>query len=401
MKFKIPRLTAFCSKTKVPAVALTGKPCHHFRLDKVQPMVGFSTEDVDKGAMVKVLAKAFVTSDQPDFYLYVDQIAGLFLNKFLIDGIHTYLIVIHKDLSADIYVNDVPIIIQTMLKKSVKAGEPVMVKDIADIKELKFSGIDIKDTDSIIFLFKKGWKFGLFFDFNQTDKKSKLDVNKLYSSLGMHYKYLMFQDEYSILENQKTFDELFKDGWFPFLQLLGGDFKNLAKYYKDKNRFFSSIKTLMDSFNKSRIDSFTNRWWSNRIFSDKKPIITAGIEAYLKGTDLDYIVAIKTLYSEIEGIIRISYVNDNPGCRPTFADLIAYVTQKAGTRFASNNSLGFPDVFFKYLGEVVFKNFDLTTGQVDVSRHSVSHGVAKPEDYNQMKALQGILILDQMSFYLN
>ena len=58
-------------------------------------------------------------------------------------------------------------------------------------------------------------------------------------------------------------------------------------------------------------------------------------------------------------------------------------------------------MFFKYLGDVVFKSFNLDTGEINVSRHSVSHGVAKAEDYNQMKALQGILVLDQMSFYLN
>ena len=63
-------------------------------------------------------------------------------------------------------------------------------------------------------------------------------------------------------------------------------------------------------------------------------------------------------------------------------------------------SLGFPDIFFKYLGEIFFKNFDLKTGDVDLSRNTASHGVAKAEDYTKTKALQGILILDQIYRYL-
>lgn len=401
MNFRFPLFWKKSVKKKTIPTPIFGRSFHHIKLKNVQPIAGFAAEDVGPGERGKILVRAFVTSDQPEFYLYAEQIANIFLSNFIIDGIHTYLIIIHKDLSADIFVNNLPIIVQTMLKKGAKAGEVIRIRDVADIKELRFQGIDVKNTDSIIFLFKKGWKFGLFFDLDQTNKANRLDVNRLYHDLGTHYKYLMFQDEYSILENQKTFNTMVEDGWFPFIQLLGGDFKELAKYYKDKDRFFSSIKAFMNTYDKNKIDSFINRWWNNKIFQDKKAIIMAGIEAYLKGTDSDYITCIKTLYSEIEGVIRMNYVNDNPGQKPVFRDLITYVRQKAGTKFASDNSLGFPDVFFKYLGEVIFRDFNLDTGKVDVSRHSVSHGVAKAEDYNQMKALQGILVLDQMSFYLN
>jgi hypothetical protein len=52
------------------------------------------------------------------------------------------------------------------------------------------------------------------------------------------------------------------------------------------------------------------------------------------------------------------------------------------------------------LNEVVFKDFDLKTGKVDLSRHAVSHGVADQKEYTKVKALQAILIIDQMYFYL-
>jgi hypothetical protein len=194
------------------------------------------------------------------------------------------------------------------------------------------------------------------------------------------------------------FKEMLNDGWFPFVQMLGGEFEQLSVFYKDKCKFADSINKLLDNFNEDRIRAFTGNWWRNSIFGDKEkqPIIESGIGSYLTG---NYIACIKTLYSEIEGIIRISYVNEK-GKDPKFKELNQYVCDKANDKFSSINSLGFPDIFFKYLGDIFFKNFDLNTGNVDLSRHTTSHGVAKAEDYTRTKALQGILILDQIYRYL-
>ena len=57
-------------------------------------------------------------------------------------------------------------------------------------------------------------------------------------------------------------------------------------------------------------------------------------------------------------------------------------------------------IFLQYLKEVVFANFDVNQGKVDLSRHSSSHGVAEVEKYTKERALQMILILDQIFFYL-
>jgi len=86
--------------------------------------------------------------------------------------------------------------------------------------------------------------------------------------------------------------------------------------------------------------------------------------------------------------------------KPSFPELVEYVKQKAEGKFGPRGSLGFSDVFYRYLNEVVFRDFDLTTGQIDLSRHSALHGVADQTKYTKNKAIQAILILDQMYFYL-
>jgi hypothetical protein len=346
-----------------------------------------------------ILTRAFVCSDDRDFYTYCDQISKSFLNRFFVDTINHYLILIHRDLSTDVYVNEFPMQAKILAKRDVKAGEAIGYRDIADIAEIRFPGIDIKESDCIILCFKKGWKFGLFFDLNPADGKSTLDTKNLFHDLGGYYRYLSFQEVYLILKNEPLFEDMFADGWFPFIQLLGGDFEELAALYKHKQDLPDNIDKFLNKFNKERIELFVNRWWKNSLFKSKQGILEAGVQAYLLGKKAGYINCVKTLYSEIDGIVRISYRNEK-GKDPSFAELVEYTKQRAEGKFGRRENLGFSDVFYRYLSEVFFKNFDLGTGRVDLSRHTVSHGVADQAQYTKNKALQAILILDQMYFYL-
>jgi hypothetical protein len=87
------------------------------------------------------------------------------------------------------------------------------------------------------------------------------------------------------------------------------------------------------------------------------------------------------------------------GKKPQFKELMDYIKQKAETKFNAVSSLGFPNEFYEYLEKTVFKNFDIATGKLDLSRHTTAHGYANPDDFNKAKALQAILILDQIYFY--
>jgi len=371
---------------------------HHIHLEKVQPLAGFAATDMAPQSFGWILERAFVCSDDPTFYLYSDQISKMFLKDCFVDNVYNYLILIHRDLSADVYVN-FPLQAKMMMKRAVKAGEPIYQNDIADIAELRFPGITMEEKDCVIFSFKKGWKFGLFFDLGPADRESTIDIDRLFHDLGTYYRYLGFQELYSVIENTPLFERMFADGWFPFIQLLGGDYEELAKCYKNEIGLQDEVNRFAAKFDRQRISTFTERWWNSPIFQKKKSILNAGIEAYLLATETGYINCVKTLYSEIEGIVRIRYVEDR-GSNPTFAQLVEYVKDKAQGKFGPRGTLGFPEEFYQYLKEPVFKNFDLQTGQVVLSRHSVSHGVADQKQYTRTKALQAILILDQMYFYL-
>jgi hypothetical protein len=51
--------------------------------------------------------------------------------------------------------------------------------------------------------------------------------------------------------------------------------------------------------------------------------------------------------------------------------------------------------------EVLFRHFDLEAGDVALSRHSSAHGVADAGKYTRDRALQAILTLDQMAYYMD
>ena len=62
---------------------------------------------------VNVLTKAVLISDEPIFYTYIEKISDLFFNRIgiIIDNVHKFLIIIHKDLSVDIYINNFMIVL--------------------------------------------------------------------------------------------------------------------------------------------------------------------------------------------------------------------------------------------------------------------------------------------------
>ena len=125
------------------------------------------------------------------------------------------------------------------------------------------------------------------------------------------------------------------------------------------------------------------------------------MEAFYQNNETGFIYCIKTLTPEIEGIIRIHYFKETgKGKRVFFSHLTKHVREQGREKSGSDFSLYLVRPFFDYLENIFFADFNLEKGGITLSRHSSSHGVAKPEDYKKIKALQTILVLDQIYFYL-
>lgn len=373
------------------------------QLKNVPKMPGFATENAKPQQLVKLLCRTFITSDEPDFYTFIEGITRAYLNKtgFMEPFISSFLILHHEDLSVDVYINDLPLAIEFLSKRSVKKGESVFESDIADIRRLRFQNIEIKNTDHIIFGFKHGWRFGLFFDFTYDGKsENKLKMDKLFLDLGYYYKQLTHHYLYQVVKNSNQFSEMKNDGWFPYVELFGSDYKELSKAYLNKFNYPDILNKLLNSFKKERIAKIVSKWWKNSLYLKKQKLIQAGVNAYLDDTDEGFINCIKNLYSEIEGMLGYLIFEDTKSPSIKSDELLRHLKEKGLKRTGSKDPLIFPEFFSTFLQNYLFPQFDLVKNNIGLSRHTSGHGLAKAEAYTRIRALQAILILDQIFFYL-
>lgn len=376
----------------------------HFQ--KFQDLTGFVMEITKEGKSAKVLTRASLTSDEPEFYQYIEKITDIFSNKIQIDTVYRFLVIIHQDLSADLYINDFEILSEIRVKRDIKAGETVMASDIADIRKVKFPKIDIKETDKIIYCFKVQWRFGLFFDLtprtqptevSQKIHTERLDIEKMQITIGNLYRYLSFYHVYKTLESKEQFNEMLKDGWFPFTEIVANEYKKLTEIYQNKFDFENKIKIIVDSFGKERIQKMVEKWWKNKIFSDKRVLIEAGINGYLQNNQEGYINCIRNITPEIEGILRKIYFAET-GKANKILKLLEYITKKGEEKTGSAYSLLLPTAFLEYMKDVIFADFNIESGSVPMSRNSSGHGVADIDQFTKNYALQLILTLDQIYY---
>ena len=383
----------------------------HVHLEKVEPVAGFIKDFTSDRQQINVVFSGGLISDTPEFYKHMEELTKIYFSsaEFLektqrtVDYMHQFLILVHSDLSADIYVNDFQVATTVRLKRDIEnfeVGALIWHSDIADVHELDFPDIDIQDTDSVICCLKVGWKFLLYFNF--VDRGRRTDLASMQIDLGRLHRYLRFQDVYRTLEAKACVQDMMDDGWFPFVEILGKDYEELAAAYQnERSAPDNTVRTLLDSFDESRIKGMTEKWWRNHLFREKRKFLQAGIEAFLRRTESDYISCIKNLYTEMEGILRFHYFQDTgEGSEIGQKQLIPHLIETGKCTAKSDDSLISPEQFLTYLTDHVFGNFNLETGSVELSRHSSSHGVAPAEDYTEAKALQALLILDQIYFFL-
>jgi hypothetical protein len=371
-------------------------------LEKVQPIGGYSPQAIGPHESGMMITAGFHHSGEDVFHRLIEQYWGIYCvaeegPSFPPELVADTLAVIHSDLSADVFAGCIPKELKFKAKRSIAANARIPRADLADVTEQRFIDIDILPTDSVVYCFRVGWRFGLYFDFAPTAGIYRESKDEVYRALGNAHRFLMFFDEYSAHEDGSA-TGLWEDGWFPFMHLLGGQYRRLADYYVDPNgrRF---VDGFINNFTPERLTEITDGWWSNPAFRAKKEILLAGIDSFLLGTQRGAIACLKVLYSELEGLIRLACCKERNVAKPSFADLMNYVEEKGRERF-EHGSLGFPQAFYRYLREQVFANFDLATNDIPLSRHSSLHGVADTAIYTRARALQAILTLDQLYFYL-
>jgi len=381
----------------------------HLTLRDLGELAGFAVANIGPGEQGWVLSRASLTSDDESFQLYADELSRIFLTAsgVPVNQVFQFLAVVHENRTADVYVNDFPVVVEMKSTRDLKKGERVLLSDIADVRRVRFPEASLTPTDKIVYLFKVGWRFGLYFDLfpgvppteAPTAPVAQLDVDGAERALGALYRRLAYYDVYRAVEATDHFAELVSDGWFPFIEMLSGDFAQLSRAYADKFNLEERVESVIARYSRQRIQRITSRWWGNAAFAEHRQIIEAGTDAYLQGTEAGFINCIKTLTSETEGVLRAIVRTDTGTGQTVVAKFLEHITGKARREAGEGYSLLFVQPFLDYLKQQVFQNFDVDSGQVGMSRNTSGHGVASASAYTKARALQYILILDQIYFY--
>ena len=104
--------------------------------------------------------------------------------------------------------------------------------------------------------------------------------------------------------------------------------------------------------------------------------------------------------TEIEGVLADLHLAEKGSTAKT-KDLLSHAVNKGVKKAGGEASLFFPKDFLEYLLKVAYANFDPNTpANAGASRHTVGHGYADGNTYTSARALQVILTLDQIVFYL-
>jgi hypothetical protein len=200
----------------------------------------------------------------------------------------------------------------------------------------------------------------------------------------------MFQEMYSVTEAQ--WEHLTGWGWFPFVGLSHEDRKGLIGWAKNSRKPVSVLEEMAKRF-LSDLDVRITAWAKYEHLKSRETFFRRAKERL--DAD-DFVSSINVLYPQIEGVMRSLYVAETAEGRPSQGTMSSNLIDNQ-----FEHSVLLPERFRQYLTRVYFKEFDERSGLLPLSRHTVSHGISKPEDYDFLAAAIGFMTIDQLFYYLS
>ena len=301
-------------------------------------------------------------------------------------------LVIQPDLRATVYVNECRISIRARFGRRIEAGEPVFDKDIIDIESLYFDGVDIPEHAAVLVIMSSGWRKGMFFDLTPLGPeapKRDYDLGKL---LGSYYAYLKNQSLFQL--DADDWQYLIERNWFPFVTLSAGLKAKLVAFAKGRDDLDRLLPETISEV-RELITHMRQRWPESRLFAPHLPFIEHAIQEFEEG---DYLSCTAILYPRIEGLLRTLHESVAIPDKATQKVLSQAAVAHHGEELHQHSWL-LPEMFRNYLQTAYFANFE-PGKPAPLSRNTVGHGVAAVEQFNEKGACIGLLILDQLFYFL-
>lgn len=363
-------------------------------------LAGFAMANAPAGAeRVPILTRATLFSDNPFFHHCLRAFAQEVDTKLRGQGISAHLaqasnfaVVVDPDFTATLYIDCLHVSLEMVAKRAVEKGEAVFSNDIGDIYRGSIDFPKLRPDQHFIICLRNEWKFLLIFDLTP---EQPVDLNALGHSVGLGMRRLMFEQLYQCMADETVLAAMISKGWFPFNEIIGAEFEDLQKAVANDFNLEAIEALLVRNFNPVRLAHLLDRWWRNPHYDTRRELLREGIALFSEGR---HIASIKTLMTEIEGILREHHTPRIPGKQGM--EKILSVAFEEVPKIAGEDTIYFPGQFVDYLHASVFTHFDPNLPATDATRNTVGHGRAPGTAYTPVRALQTILILDQINRYL-
>lgn len=359
---------------------------------------GYFANVIPDGHWGWILVKEFSsTDDGQDFIKRLEGLPELVRRQLpeevLPSQIDHLLAIIKRDRTAKVYVNELPLFAHARVARSIDEGQEVMTGDLVDIDRLDV-GVKVPNDAGVLFLFSVGWRKGLFFDLVPLSGPSPTlrdyDVD---AYLGQIYSYVTFQERYSLTDT--AWEALLEEQWFPFIGLSESTIRKMV----ERARSGKSNDDLVDEVIRDlepRLPGMLENWRGSAVLSEHIALLERALDRFVAE---DYISCSSILFPRIEGILRTHRKHTEDSGRSTQEKMVDSAVR--GEVTDAPNSLLFPKRFSDYLSNVYFAAFDPGDKEVRVGRHGVSHGVTSPEHFDAKSAIIGILITNQLFYFLH
>jgi hypothetical protein len=302
------------------------------------------------------------------------------------------LAVIRPDMETTVFVNELTRNAAIRPNRSIKKGDAILKKDILDVYEISL-GVEIPADCGFAYIQSFKWRKSIFYDFGPLLESPRFRDYDLKRALGFHWAYLLFQESLNIEDH--VWEELFRQGWFPFRHMPPDVLSSILNHARVKwliDEIFLSEDVLgkIDNALQLALSGF-----KSPIFNLHFQLIQNSVSSFLRR---DYLNVVTLVYTRIEGILRSLHAEFGQG-KPKQSNLITAATSKYEQRFGPAGML-LPEKFRKYLNEVIFRSWQSPEPANFVSRHTVAHGVAPLEAYNQCAAIVGLFAVMQLALYV-
>ena len=362
-----------------------------FEIELEVPPGGYARTYARAGESVEMCFREFTsTGDGQHFIQLLEGIANGILQRLPTSTspsqVDHMLAIYYKNGKVDVYLNELEFIVHTRVVGPVDAGQGIMKDDVVDIIGLDL-GVQIPNDTGFLFLFSVGWRKGLFFDFGPV--KTPDSAARRYdvvTAFGQVFCHVQFQERFNI--SKEEWQALLKAHWFPFAALRNDTIDSLINCVRagwDPDEPLDAIVAEV----KDHVPKMLDVWRNHSSFLPHIKILEHAVEKFHED---DYMSCTGLVFPRIEGILRTNHISlgSPEPFKPTNLTKSA-VAAKVG----NDASLLLPNHFADYLNDVYFKSFNPKDEDIEVSRHSISHGVANVANFDQKSAVISILIVHQ------